>query len=1430
MERSEEKRKYGDRKPNENEDDVRSKVFSQLKPLCIELFLLREPGHNRPQLLHSLTAYVREAPPLGLQACLEYILLPLLLLLDDSIACRSTKDMDSVNSSRRDGTLFMISDSVAEGVLLCLEELLRRCTLTTIDQMSMIIRKLTSGALLSPSEASEEFRHGIVKCLREVLLGLKPCLGKACTCKLIPSSPFFFSNTELPFQNKDSFLSDLQTEAFSNGECLVAFLQSEDASAAVGHLLSLLLQIAEAEASRGHRGSGKLRTDSISTLRVLISKVGTADALAFFLPGIVSGLAKCLRMSKSITADSFQVTSGAAGSIGAIEQAIKGLAEFLVVSFGDQNNTTQLEEGVADVYNEAISGPFARKPQSAESTLDALRYLSAQTQAQKVLQEANEVPDHALDHKELQQNTEKVVEEQKDGKGAKGSNFRVDRDKKWLEETAKRVDGLLSTTFPTLCAHPAKVVRHGIAEAAGALLISCNNTLKRIKPMLLECLFALACDDWESVASTAQKFLVLFLSDGRFMQGNELNEVFNRLIDRLPKSIFTGDETVALIHARRLLSAMYFAGPEGVSSHLFHSPAAVSHFLEVMRQSLSHTSAFTGPIDQLVHHKIQSVGYLPAISELSSDITTKEYRDSQSKSSVNSSGIQILHSERPELGKHLMDLTLNGRLPHMPPWFTHAGGHKLYELLAAILRLAALSAVSGCTDTLSLSILIEIPLESLRHTISELRLKDYRGEDWCTWYDRPESGQVLRAAGTAVCVLNEMIYGASNRSTDTYFSFFKSTNRPQERSMGRMAVTSDKSMSDLKNNSSKHIPHPLQKWEMDQGTGMNQHVIECVGIILHEYLSSEIWDLPIDFSSPGLRQGSTNQQLPWHFFHDTSMLQQVILEGFGVFGISLDTSFETSGFLYSSLYLLLEKLTCSNYHICSAADVALRMLSESAGYLSVKDLVVANADYIIDSLCRQLRHVTLYPHAPNILAAVLSSIGAAHDILPLLVEPTHSISLELEVLARHQHPDLTVPILKALDEIVKASRQETHSITQESLEYKSHIKSEIQLLKERNEKLLSGFSVVSSSISSGSSYRDTDISLNTDFNEDSKGGSSKGDASLEHWEQVLLKLDDRKRYQQSVGSVVGSCLTASIPLLGSNEQEECLISLDLVENGMATLAMIEEALRNEAESREGIEWVAKQFSFYTLQDSINSVDAVNDGNRLLPAMNKIWPYLLVCLKHKKSQVAVRCMGVISHLVLVCGGDFFIRRFKTDGSHFFRLLSMGAGSIRAEFQTEKSLLLPFRRHSKSTDQADMAEGSLFKIQEAFFKMIEIIARDRKTARALEAVLKQIAGSCVGFACGSQMLQQAATNALLGLSCIDPDLVWLLLADIVYSVDGKEVPSPPGPEFPKISQLLPPQRPKKYLWVQYAGQDFGLKSDVSVASLLLPKIDSCHHADA
>ncbi|CAL9158553.1 unnamed protein product, partial [Musa hybrid cultivar] len=70
-----------------------------------------------------------------------------------------------------------------------------------------------------------------------------------------------------------------------------------------------------------------------------------------------------------------------------------------------------------------------------------------------------------------------------------------------------------------------------------------------------------------------------------------------------------------------------------------------------------------------------------------------------------------------------------------------------------------------------------------------------------------------------------------------------------------------------------------------------------------------------------------------------------------------------------------------------ASDAVLRVLSVSSGHATVGQLVVANADYIIDSLCYLLRHLDINPHVPDVLATILSDVGTARDILPLLEEP-----------------------------------------------------------------------------------------------------------------------------------------------------------------------------------------------------------------------------------------------------------------------------------------------------------------------------------------------------------------------------------------------------------------------------------------------------------
>lgn len=78
-------------------------------------------------------------------------------------------------------------------------------------------------------------------------------------------------------------------------------------------------------------------------------QVGSADALAFFLPGVASGLTKALRSSmvtsrRAVTSGATYKTVGAAGSTGALEESVRGLAELLVLVLADSRNVSCLSD------------------------------------------------------------------------------------------------------------------------------------------------------------------------------------------------------------------------------------------------------------------------------------------------------------------------------------------------------------------------------------------------------------------------------------------------------------------------------------------------------------------------------------------------------------------------------------------------------------------------------------------------------------------------------------------------------------------------------------------------------------------------------------------------------------------------------------------------------------------------------------------------------------------------------------------------------------------------------------------------------------------------------------------------------------------------------------------------------------------------------
>ncbi|KAK8698358.1 hypothetical protein V6N13_114480 [Hibiscus sabdariffa] len=1359
----------------EGEEEDRSKIFLQLKPYCLELLELSQNPKKHASSLPALLHLLRSSPPNSLQPFFDYTLFPLLLLLDAAVDCRSSQNKSESSNIKR------ISDKVAEGVVECLEELLKKCHLGSVDQMVVVLKKLTYAALLSLSEASEEFREGVIKCFRALLLNLIRCSNKSCLCKQSLDLPMLLETRDLLMPDRILKL-DLE-----QGECLLAFLQSEAASAAVGHWLSLLLKAADTEATRGHRGSANLRIEAFLTLRVLVAKVGTADALAFFLPGVVSQFAKVLHISKAMI-------SGAAGSVEAIDQAIRGLAEYLMIVLDDEANLSGL-----NTYKDDSFGHNSNKYKSTTSFLEELRQLPLKAQSKRVLESVNGESNNSVSSK-----TESGERSNLDlGKGM--GSFHVDRTKEWIEKTSGHVNKLLCATFPSICVHQAKKVRHGLFVSIRGLLLKCNFTLEKSKQMFLECLCALVIDESEEISAAAQDFMeYLFSASGKHHVEHDVAAIFSRLIEKLPKIVLGSDESLALSYVQQLLTVIYYSGPQFLLHHL-QSPITAARFLDVFALCLSQNSAFTGSLNKLVSTRSSSIGYLPSVAELKGLHVVGESEVLYSAASK-SSKLMGIH----EIGKRHTadDRQTDLQLPRMPPWFVYVGGQKLYEALAGILRLVGLSLVADYKSEGHLSVIADIPLGYLRKLVLEVRQKQYTKKSWQSWYHQTGSGQLLRQASTAVCILNEMIFGISDQAVDAFRRMFQ-----KSKIKGVDFPESDEV-------SSVGQPHKLKPavvdesvWKVALQKGSRSHFIDCIGKILHEYLCSEVWDLPVDHQSLLMQSDAEIEDITLYFFRDIAMLHQeitltlffqliyVIIDGIGIFAMSLGSDFASSGFLHSSLYLLLENLICSNFEVRSSSDAVLHLLSTTAGHSTVGQLVLANADYIVDSVCRQLRHLDLNPHVPNVLASMLSYVGVGHKILPLLEEPMRCVSQELEILGRHKHRDLTIPFLKAVSEIVKASKREAFSLPSQANSNLMHFKSKIS---DREKKVLPKLRQGSSS--------------------DSADEIDETPMESEQWDNIVFKLNDSRRYRRTVGSIAGSCLTAATPLLASTSQAACLVALDIIEDGITTLAKVEEAYRFEKETIEAVEEELQSCSLYQLKDNLNAADDSTVENRLLPAVNKIWPFLVVCVQQKNTVVVRRCSSVVSSAVQICGGDFFSRRFHTDGVHFWKLLSSSPFQKNPNLKERAPLQLPYRSGNVSSEES-VAETSSLKVQVALLNMIADLSQNKRSASALGVVMKKVSGIVVGISCSRVAgLHDASVNALKGLASIDPDLIWLLLADVYYSVK-KDLPSPPTSDFPPISEILPPAASyKEFLYLKYGGQSYGFDLDISSVETVFGKLQT------
>lgn len=168
----------------------------------------------------------------------------------------------------------------------------------------------------------------------------------------------------------------------------------------------------------------------------------------------------------------------------------------------------------------------------------------------------------------------------------------------------------------------------------------------------------------------------------------------------------------------------------------------------------------------------------------------------------------------------------------------------------------------------SLSVIIDIPLGYLRKLISEIRTRECSTESWGSWCNRTGSGQLVRQASTAVCILNEMIYGLSDQGISTFRRMFQHSNLKWQET-----EEYDADVYALPCKHEQTVPDN-KLWHIRNDSRARNHLIDSIGCVLHEYLSPEVWTLPLDHTDSRLQSYSGGEALALYFFNDNAMLHQ----------------------------------------------------------------------------------------------------------------------------------------------------------------------------------------------------------------------------------------------------------------------------------------------------------------------------------------------------------------------------------------------------------------------------------------------------------------------------------------------------------------------------------------------------------------------------
>ena len=197
-----------------------------------------------------------------------------------------------------------------------------------------------------------------------------------------------------------------------------------------------------------------------------------------------------------------------------------------------------------------------------------------------------------------------------------------------------------------------------------------------------------------------------------------------------------------------------------------------------------------------------------------------------------------------------------------------------------------------------------------------------------------------------------------------------------------------------------------------------------VNAVLDALASSAVWCLPLDEDDASTTSLAARSA--------AAALARAAAETMGTLLASRSHGALRGATMRRGLLPLLDARGRSVPAVASGAAAALAAAAAADGRASVRALVVAHADYVVDGVCARLRGSTGGADgtagAASLCAAALRATGAAPDLLPLLAEPARAAVRGLAPGARRRAPTVIAPLLDALAELCVAAGADAASV------------------------------------------------------------------------------------------------------------------------------------------------------------------------------------------------------------------------------------------------------------------------------------------------------------------------------------------------------------------------------------------------------------------